>query len=132
MNYLLDTHSFLWSLFEPAQLSKPAKETIINTENTIWVSLVSYWEISIKFGLGKLRLENISPDHLPRLAKRAGFQTLLLNENEVSSFFRLPKANHSDPFDRMIIWQAICRNITIISKDDDFEPYQLRGLELMW
>ena len=61
MKYLLDTHTFLWTVFEPEKIGVKAKALITNREHAILVSLVSFWEISLKYSLGKLRLENVSP-----------------------------------------------------------------------
>ena len=103
MNYLLDTHAFLWTVFESRKLSNRAKELILNPENSIYVSLITFWEISLKYSLGKLELENISPEELPAVSREAGFATLPLSEKEVSSFHNLPRSSHKDPFDRLII-----------------------------
>ena len=120
MNYLLDTHTFLWSLFSPDKISNQSKNIILNSDNTIYVSVITFWEISLKYNLGKLELENILPDDIPEIAKRSGFLVFSLNEYDVSSFYRLPKEIHKDPFDRLLIWQAIKNNLTIISKDRRF------------
>ncbi len=129
--YLLDTHSFLWSIFETSRLSIPVRSILSNGKNTIYVSAVSFWEISLKFGLGKLELEN-TPEQLPALAKQMGFLTLPIEPEEVASFYRLPKIAHKDPFDRMLIWQAISRNLILLSKDKQFEQYSQYGLKILW
>ena len=65
MNYLLDTHVLLWTLFESRKLSNIVKQIILNPDCNIFVSIFSFWEISLKFGLGKISLNNIKPDDLP-------------------------------------------------------------------
>lgn len=132
MNYLLDTHTFLWSIFESKKLSKKAKSIICDPGNTIYVSLITFWEISLKHSVGKLELENISPEALPRVSKEAGFKTLRLSEKEVASFHKLPKIEHKDPFDRLIIWQAINRNLILVSKDRKLSLYKKSGLQVTW
>ena len=132
MNYLLDTHTFLWAIFASQKLSEEAKEIILNPGNSIYVSLITFWEISLKYSLGKLELENISPEELPAVSRQAGFEILPLSEKEVSSFHRLPRSSHKDPFDRLIIWQAIHNDFTLITKDRRISPYLESGLRLTW
>jgi len=132
MKYLLDTHTLLWVLFNDEELSNYAKDLIKNSENHIYVSLITYWEISLKYGIGKLELENITPQEIPQKSKEINIQTLDLLESEVSTFFKLPKLEHKDPFDRIIIWQAINRNIPLISKDTAMEMYVKYGLNVLW
>ncbi|MDZ7399048.1 MAG: type II toxin-antitoxin system VapC family toxin [candidate division KSB1 bacterium] len=132
MNYLLDTHTLLWVLFEDEKLSEKAKETISNPENRIFVSLISYFEISLKYSLGKIELENITPDEIPDRVEEVGIETLEVTEKEAASFYKLPKAKHKDPFDRLIIWQAISKNMALISKDQEMSEYQKFGLKVLW
>ena len=132
MNYLLDTHTFLWAIFDSQKLSDNAKEAILNPGNSIYISLITFWEISLKYSLGKLGLENITPEELPAISREAGFETLKLTEKEVSSFHNLPRTNHKDPFDRLIIWQAINNDLILLSKDIMFPEYRESGLRVIW
>jgi PIN domain nuclease of toxin-antitoxin system len=132
MNYLLDTHVFLWALLDTPKLSKPVTDILLDEGHTIFVSTVSFWEISIKYGLGKLSLENIRPEDLPLYAKKSGFELLQLDERTASSFHTLPRIAHCDPFDRMLIWQSINADMTIISKDGKFGEYLAHGVKLFW
>lgn len=132
MKYLLDTHSFLWTQFEPVKLSKKAKEIILNQENDLFVSAISFWEISLKYSIGKLILEKVFPDELPIYAKRSGFNIIELDGMIASSFYKLQKNEHCDPFDRMLIWQAISLDMTIITKDNKFKNYKKDGLKTFW
>ena len=132
MIYLLDTHTLLWTLFEDEKLSAKAREAISNAENEIYVSVISYWEISLKFALGKLELEGITPDELPEKAKEIDIETMELSVADAITFYNLPRLKHKDPFDRLIIWQAICRDIPLISKDKNMADYQQFGLETLW
>ena len=132
MKYLLDTHTLLWVLFEDEKLSETAKAAIKNPDNEIYASIVSYWEISLKYALGKLELVGITPEGLPKEAKKIDIETLEISEEEASTFYRLPKVKHKDPFDRLIIWQAINRNMTLISKDKPIKEYQKFGLKMLW
>lgn len=132
MKYLLDTHALLWVLFEDERLSWKASAAIKSLENEVYVSVVSYWEISLKYALGKLELKGITPEELPEKVKEVGIELLGISEREASTFYKLPRRKHKDPFDRLIIWQAINRDITLISKDTALKEYQEFGLEILW
>ncbi|MCP4136345.1 MAG: type II toxin-antitoxin system VapC family toxin [bacterium] len=132
MNYLLDTHVFLWSIMDSKKLSKKVKNILTDIENNILISVITYWEISLKYNIGKLSLNNIYPDDLPEIAARSGFENVTVSPNEVSSFYKLPIHNHKDPFDRLIIWQAIKNEYTLISKDTKFDDYTQFSLKVFW
>lgn len=132
MKYLLDTHTLLWVLFKDEELTEQAKAAIQHSKNEIFVSVITYWEISLKYGIGKLELENITPEEIPIKTKEINIETIDLTENEASTFFKLPRIKHKDPFDRLIIWQAINRNITLISKDKAMKEYENFGLRILW
>lgn len=132
MKYLLDTHTLLWVLFEDEKLSEKAKDVIRNSENEIYVSLITYWEIALKYGIGKLELKNITPEEIPHKAKKINIYTFEISETDVSTYFKLPKIKHKDPFDRLIIWQSINNNITLITKDKEMKEYEAFGLKILW
>lgn len=132
MKYLLDTHSFLWALFEDEKLTKKIKEIILNPDNEIYVSIVSFWEISLKYSIGKLSLRGISPEDLPEKAREFGIEVLQITRKEASTFHKLPKTGHKDPFDRMLIWQPINTGATLISKDKGIKRYESYGLSILW
>ncbi len=132
MNFLLDTHVFLWATFEPEKLPKKLKTTILNPESATHISIITFWEISLKFSLGKIDLKGIFPDELPKIANRDGFEILDLNIDMVSSFYKLPKLSNKDPFDRMLAWQAISKDYTLLTKDADFKSYNNYGLKTVW
>lgn len=132
MDYLLDTHSFLWTVFEPKKLSKSARAFITQPENRVIVSSITFWEISLKSALGKLKLVNCLPDKLPEIASQMGFELMHLEAGVAASFYRLPRQPHRDPFDRMIIWLAIQKRFTLISKAQAFSAYSEYGLQTAW
>lgn len=132
MNCLLDTHTFLWSLFNPELLSAKAGKLIRDPDNTVYISVVSFWEISLKYAIGKLEFSNITPDSLPDIAQQMGLEILSLDAPEAATFYRLPRHGHKDPFDRLIIWQAIQHKMTLISKDTKFREYKGIGLKNVW
>ena len=133
MIYLLDTHTFIWTVLETDKLSKHSKEIISNKNNEICVSTVSFWEISLKTKINKFSFKNININDFPQYARDMGFTIIDMKENETITFHELPqKKNHKDPFDRMLIWQAITKNMAIISKDRLFTQYQEDRLRLVW
>jgi PIN domain nuclease of toxin-antitoxin system len=132
MNYLLDTHVFLWSLFDHKQLSNNAASIILNPENIIYISLITFWEVALKFNIGKLSLNNVLPEDLPNYAEKAGFEILDITAQEVSTSYKLLKIKHKDPFDRLIIWQCIQNDIILISKDNEINEYKEFGLKILW
>lgn len=132
MNLLLDTHTFLWAAFSPRKLSARARSALVDQDNVVAVSSLSFWEISLKFSMGRIALEGCTPDELPAVAQEMQFAILHTDANDMASFHALPKMAHKDPFDRMIIWQAIRQGRTLVSKDGQFAAYQDHGLQVLW
>ena len=132
MNYLSDTHLFLWILFSPKNISKKARDILLDSEKVKYLSIITFWEISLKYQLGKIDMKGIYPDKLPSIAKDTGFEFLNLDFETVSSFYKLPKIKNKDPFDRMLAWQAINKDYTLLTKDADFGIYESSGLKTIW
>jgi len=132
MNYLLDTHTFLWAIFTPDKLSSTVQAIIRDPAHLIYLSTISFWEISLKYALGKLELIDCTPDDLPDVALAMQLRFISPGAAEAASFHRLPKLAHKDPFDRMLIWQAIQQELCLISKDDRLVDYQTFGLQIIW
>lgn len=132
MKYLFDTHAFLWSVFNPEKLSVSAKNIFKQTENPLALSVVTFWEISLKYEMGKLTLTNCKPDDLVKIADKLAFDLLELTPAQASTFHQLPRKAHEDPFDRIIAWQAIQEKMTLISKDEELDCYQEQGLIRFW
>ncbi len=130
MKYLLDTHVFVWSVISPEKLSKESTHILTNSKE-VYVSLVSFWEISIKYSLGKIDLKGTSPEELLKRSEEMKINILPLQGYEVASFYRLTSI-HRDPFDRMIVWQSIKNNLTLVSKDERLKEYTKHGLQLIW
>ncbi|MCX8087487.1 MAG: type II toxin-antitoxin system VapC family toxin [Rhodocyclaceae bacterium] len=132
MNYLLDTHAFLWAVFAPEKLSRKARTTIADARNTLYLSSVTFWEISLKFALGKLELEGCTPESLVSVAREMGLSLIAPEAEECASFHQLPRLPHCDPFDRLLAWQAIARQLVLISKDAALPAYTAAGLKTLW
>ena len=128
MRILLDTHALLWWLAGNRRLSHAAHRTIDNDANTIFVSAASAWEIATKHRIGKLaHAEAVALDVTGSIAGQ-GFQELEITVGDAERAGRLP-GPHSDPFDRMLIAQALARNMTIVSVDRMFDGY---GVHRLW
>ncbi|HEY5705583.1 MAG TPA: type II toxin-antitoxin system VapC family toxin [Terrimicrobiaceae bacterium] len=123
MNYLLDTHVFLWMLGEPGRLGSEAAEAIRNPNRTVFVSAVASVEISIKRALGKLD----APAGLAAEIPARGLQELPLRYSHGERMASLP-FHHHDPFDRMLIAQAIEEQLTLITRDRKMQPYPVKIL----
>jgi len=133
MIYLLDTHVFIWAVLNIKKLSANSRSIISNRSNEVCVSAVSFWEISLKAGRKIFLFDNIDIMEFPQYARDMDLTIIDLNEKESISFNKLPqKENHKDPFDRMLIWQAITGSMTLISNDGSFEQYKKDGLKLIW
>ncbi|WP_444819123.1 type II toxin-antitoxin system VapC family toxin [Treponema denticola] len=123
--YLLDTHTLLWFLRDSPQLSKKALE-IITTENKIYVSIASLWEIAIKKSIGKLEFEH-SIEKIAELCHEKDILILQIQPKYFDKVIKLPNI-HNDPFDRLIIAQAIIENLVIITKDTIIPKYSVKTI----
>ncbi|WP_138476433.1 type II toxin-antitoxin system VapC family toxin [Dyadobacter bucti] len=132
MKYLLDTHAIIWALTEPQKLSHTAQELLADPYQDIVVSAVSFWEIALKFSLGKLDLAGYMPEEFVSASTATGFFFLDLSAEFSSSYHQLAASHHKDPFDRMLIWQAITYKYTLISDDEHVKKYQSEGLKVIW
>jgi len=128
MEYLLNTHSFLWFINGDEQLSEKAKIAIQDPDATKYVSIVSFWEIAIKISLGKIKLDMAYQD-LQQHISANGFEILPITFEHTTELTTLD-FHHRDPFDRIIIAQALNEQFVLISKDDNFNKYN--NLKLLW
>ena len=131
MKFLLDTHYLIWSIADSSKISKRIKDIIVEPDHRIFVSTISFWEISLKCSIGKLDITGFLPEDIPNLCTRMGFEIETLSAHDSSSYHHLTINYHKDPFDRMLIWQAISNNYTLISDDADIKKYVSSGLKLM-
>ncbi|MEQ1763662.1 MAG: type II toxin-antitoxin system VapC family toxin [Pyrinomonadaceae bacterium] len=132
MRLLLDTHAFLWSFSQPKKLPKIARDAIEDQSNEVFVSAVSFWEISIKVSIGKLEPVGKHPAEAVEVARSLGFNPIPLLPEVAASYGNLTENTHFDPFDRMLIWQAISQRLTVVSGDSDFSKFKKDGLKLLW
>lgn len=132
MSYLVDTHIFLWSIISPKKISQKIRKILSDPEPTKYISILSFWEISLKFSLDKIDLIGILPEQLPDIAKKSNFDIIDLDVKVVSSYHKLPKTKNRDPFDHMLAWQAICNDYPLLTRDPDFAGYKDRGLKIVY
>ena len=133
MDYLIDTHVFIWALLDTKKIPKKTFKILEDENNNIFISPISFWEIAIKYQSKKLKLGRINPMHLPHIAKQYDFGILSPEPYDYVSIAQIPqKENHHDPFDRMLIQQAIRNDLILISKDEKFPQYEENGLQLLW
>ena len=128
MTLLLDTHTFLWFCQGDAALSPAAKGLLEDPANRKLISIATCWEISIKVGLGKLDLKEPSRTYIPSALEQTGFQILSIELAHATATEALPR-HHRDPFDRMVIAQALVENIPIVGVDAKFDPH---GVTRLW
>ncbi len=132
MTYLIDTHILLWLLFSPKTLSKKVLAIVENPHNNLLVSQLSFWEVSLKYGLGKLKLIGYLPEDLIKATKEMNVTILEFDNVHLLKFHHLRQTIHKDPFDRLLIWQALSLDIPIITKDKSFNLYKPDGLKVIY
>ena len=132
MRYLLDTHTFIWTYGQSTKLSVNARSAIEDTRSEVFVSAVSFWEIAIKIRAKRLNIGGKSATDLISEARKMDFHITDLHADEAASQGDLTEDTHFDPFDRMLIWQAISRGLTLISSDAQFKRFVPDGLQLLW
>ncbi len=121
MKILIDTHTLLWFVSGDTRMSLKSRNLIESRETESFISIASYWEISIKMSLGKLQLDMTLDTFIQRRLKE-GFQSLPIGHNHITTLTTLP-FHHRDPFDRLIISQAMVENMAICTNDGYFSRY---------
>ena len=124
MKYLLDTHTLLWFLQGEKKLSDKARRLIDSPRNSKFLSIVSLWEIAIKVSLGKLVLDKPFERLFPEQLYFNRIEVLDITVDSLIKLTTLP-FHHRDPFDRLIIAQALVEGLPIISTDTVFDAYEI-------
>ena len=124
MKLLLDTHIFLWFISGSNHLSITFRSHIQEPDNTVYLSVVSLWECIIKYQLGKLPLPESPEIYLPKQREQHRIDSLTVDEASVAQLITLPSL-HRDPFDRLLICQALQHNLTIVTADARVMAYQM-------
>jgi PIN domain nuclease of toxin-antitoxin system len=128
MKYLLDTNVWLWSLKSPELIGDEARQILEHGEEEIYLSAVTSWEISIKMRLGKLNFAGPPAYHLPRFMAKQSLRPLSVTHSHAAKVYDLP-AHHKDPFDRLLVAQALVEDMVILTSNHSFRKYPA---ELLW
>ena len=128
MNLLLDSHTFVWAHEEPHKLSVNSALEILNPSNQIFLSIASVWELQIKIALGKFRFSDTLENVIAQEQLKNDLHILPIELSHALYIENLP-LHHKDPFDRLLISQAIVENMTLVSVDVNFAKYQVN---LLW
>lgn len=119
MSLLLDTHVVLWWLADDPALAEDVKDRL-DHEPDVYVSAATIWEVAIKQAIGKLP----QPSGLPERIRDSGFNPLPISAGHAIAAGRLPMI-HRDPFDRMLVAQAQCENLTLVTRDPNCQRYEV-------
>ncbi|MBX2999168.1 MAG: type II toxin-antitoxin system VapC family toxin [Caldilineaceae bacterium] len=128
MKVLLDTHTLLWFIFGDLRLSPKARAMIADGSNTVLLSTATLWEIAIKVSLSKLELQCSYEEFLRRTLYDEEFSHLSITLEALSILAQMPH-HHRDPFDRLLIAQAISQRLPIVTRDPAFADYPI---EIIW
>ena len=127
MKALLDTHTFLWAITEDSRLSPRARQ-VFTANSSLWLSVVSVWEILIKVRTGKLTLPEPTGPYLVKELTKNQIEILPLNLDHVLRIEKM-QLHHRDPFDRVLIAQSLEESLPIVTSNPQFEKYPV---ELLW
>jgi PIN domain nuclease of toxin-antitoxin system len=122
MKLLLDTCAFLWIVADAPRLSRRARDLFQSPDNEVYLSAASAWEIAVKYGLGRLPLRNPPERFVREMREAHAVAPLAIDEESALHVSRLP-ALHRDPFDRMLVSQAIVHGLTILTPDPLITQY---------
>lgn len=129
MNLLLDTAVFLWLIAGDDRLSEPTQSAVRDPESRVWLSVASVWEISVKQKTGRLTLPEPAWSYVATARERHGIESLALTEPAVAHLAKLPDV-HKDPFDRMLVCQAIEHDLILVTNDPAVRQYPVKTLWL--
>jgi len=127
MRLLLDTHVFLWMALASDRMPDAIKAAIRSPANQVWLSAISVWEIAIKQGRGRLALPSPAVEFVTGHRRGHGIASLPVEEGAAAHLARLPLL-HADPFDRMLVCQAIEHDLTIVTSDAQIQRYPVKTL----
>lgn len=128
MSLLLDTHAFLWWVDDAPQLSARARQTILRKDMECFVSMATCWELAIKVSLGKLGLRESVERFVPEQLAMNGFRLLPFEFRHAARVENLP-FHHRDPFDRLLVAQALTEKLTVVTADPAIAAY---GVDCLW
>jgi PIN domain nuclease of toxin-antitoxin system len=124
VNVLIDTHVWIWSLASPERLSPECRTLLASSRNVVYLSAASAWELAIKAALGKIELPEPVETYVPTRMARQGITPLPVTHTHALRISTLPP-HHRDPFDRLLIAQALVERLPILTADAVFDPYDV-------
>jgi PIN domain nuclease of toxin-antitoxin system len=127
MNLLLDTHTLIWWMDDDKRLGRRARALLRDPKNDVCISAASIWEVSIKTALGRLKI-NASFEESIEGELEQDFRALPITFAHAFAVQHLP-LHHGDPFDRILVAQAQCENLTLLTSDPSMEPYDVRTID---
>jgi PIN domain nuclease of toxin-antitoxin system len=127
MNFILDTHTLIWWSIDPIRLSQQARNLLDDESNTVFLSIISVWEMQIKLQIGKLTLQMPLPELIKDQQETNDLQLLPIELTHIYALTNLPN-HHRDPFDRLLIAQATVEQVPIVSIDSVFDNYPIQRL----
>jgi len=130
MDYLLDTCTIIWMLTDPKKLSAQTRKIILDNGVDIFYSPISMWEIALKYSTGKLDLRGGTPDDLMAALDDEPFDCLDVFPGIWAQSYELPRL-HSDPFDHLLVWEALTNDLTFLSADKKLRAYESEGLRII-
>jgi PIN domain nuclease of toxin-antitoxin system len=128
MKYLLDTVVWLWSIGPAERINPRGLEILQSGGEEIYFSVASAWEVTIKVGLGKLKLPSAPQVCVPSFTMKQGLRHLPVSLLHAVNVYSLP-SHHRDPFDRLLISQAVTEGMTVLTAEEDFKKYPV---EIVW
>ncbi|MDR1184643.1 MAG: type II toxin-antitoxin system VapC family toxin [Coriobacteriales bacterium] len=130
LNYLADTHILLWAFTDPSKLSADIQAILSDDKTEVFYSPVNLWEIAIKYGLGKLEIKGSTPEGFLVELESSFFTYRPFDRQALVSSYQLP-THHKDPFDRLLIWEAIRGDLVLLSADSRSDAYVPAGLKVV-
>lgn len=127
MKYLLDTVVWLWSISAAENINKTGREILEDGEAEIYLSALTSWEVSIKIRLGKLRLPSPPAQCIPAFMAKQGLRPLPITHIHAAKVYDLP-LHHTDPFDRLLVAQALIEDVVILTADRVFDKYPMQSV----
>jgi PIN domain nuclease of toxin-antitoxin system len=131
MNYLVDTHVLLWSFIEPKKLPENIRQILLDEDNAVFYSPINLWEISIKYGLKKLFLNNLTPEEFYQELENSYYVCKEIDNLNIITNYKLSMF-HKDPFDRFLIWESIKNDLVLLSIDKTLTQYKKDGLKILF
>jgi len=129
MKVLVDTHTFIWALLHDHRLSTRAKQVLQSDESEFVFSLVSLWEIAIKIRIGKLNTIGSSVAYIRDEMDNYSMELLPIRYEHILNLESLPHHKHADPFDRLLVAQALTEGLPLLTGDRAFHHY---GVKIIW